>query len=84
MTREYPGNPARLDAIRSEIHTATGAINPVHRCFCGKPAMIISPSLGIIRVACPCGLQGSNASSTIEAVKNWNRETMLRILELAR
>jgi len=84
MTREYPGNPARRDAIQQEIADTIGLTPARMRCTCGLQPMLVSVAYGLVRVACVCGFQGPNCKSEKKAVNEWNNQVAGLFLESIR
>jgi len=84
MTREYPGNPARRDAIQQEIADTVG-LTPVRmRCSCGRQPMLVSMSYGLVRVSCVCGFLGPACRTEKKAVNEWNNQVAGLFLESIR
>jgi len=81
MIKEYPGNPARRDAIQAEVNDATGTIPPRMRCTCGQIPILVSETYGLVRVYCHCGFQGPNCRTEKRAVDGWNHQIVSLTIE---
>lgn len=84
MLREYPGSPARRDAIQMEVKATTGTSSGMMRCTCGKPPYIVSPRAGLVRVVCTCGFQSKSFATVQHAVNDWNYQVNAIFLESIR
>jgi hypothetical protein len=84
MIKEYPGNPARRDAIQADIKATTGTSSGMMRCTCGKPPYIVSPRAGRIAVTCVCGFHSKTFARLADAINDWNHQVTSLFLESIR
>jgi hypothetical protein len=81
MKAAYPGTPGKEAAIQTEVSKTTGAIAPIMLCKCGRTPMLVSLGYDLVRVACPCGMNGRNARTQARAINNWNHSVVDMLLE---